>query len=146
MSIHNVGTYYSNLITPRVPQVVFVTPNPVVSGALGTGATAGAPQVVPMAGVFSAGSIISNIQLCGANPNSATFMVGLAGVNASLTGNLYVLGTGSGNFPLPGATGYATGVALGITLAQDSWLTASFATGAGTLAASNLNLAVVYIS
>jgi hypothetical protein len=95
-----------------------------------------------MAGVFGAGSLITNVHLCAANPNNATFMVGISGKDASLTGNLVILGGTYGpQVQGPGRAG------LGVTLAQDSWLTVtSIGTTAGTLAASNLNLLVTYMS
>jgi hypothetical protein len=95
-----------------------------------------------MAGVFGAGSIITNVHLCGANPNNATFMVGISGSNAGLTGALVVLGGTYGpGVQTPGTAG------LGVTLAQDSWLTVTSAgSAAGTLAASNLNLHVTYMT
>jgi hypothetical protein len=95
-----------------------------------------------MAGVFGAGSIITNVHLCGANPNNATFMVGISGSNAGLTGALVVLGGTYGpGVQTPGTAG------LGVTLAQDSWLTVTSAgSAAGTLAANNLNLHVSYLS
>jgi hypothetical protein len=95
-----------------------------------------------MAGVFGAGSIITNVHLCGANPNNATFMVGISGSNAGLTGDLVLItGTYGSQAVAPGTAG------LGVTLAQDSWLTVTSAgSGAGTLAASNLNLHVTYMS
>jgi hypothetical protein len=145
MSIANIGSYYSNLIDgPRQLQSVFVKPSPELTSALGTGASS-YPQIVPMAGVFGAGSIITNVHLCGANPNNATFMVGIAGSNASLTGDLVALG-GTYGILQPAVPGIA---GLGVTLAQDSWLTvrsAGGASGAGTLAANNLNLYVSYLS
>jgi hypothetical protein len=96
-----------------------------------------------MAGVFGAGSIITNVHLCGANPNNATFMVGISGSNAGLTGALVVLGGTYGilQAAIPGTAG------LGVTLAQDSWLTVTSAgAAAGTLAPANLNLHVSYLS
>ena len=139
MSITNIGSYYTNLIEPRVPQTVFVKPNPALTNALGTGSTT-TPQIVPMAGVFGAGSVITNVQLAGANPNNATFMVGVSGNNAALTGNLIILGTYNG-VQTPGTAGF------GVTLAQDSWLIVNSTGGvANTLAVSNLNLAVTYLS
>lgn len=142
MSIANIGSYYSNLIDgPRQLQSVFVKPSPDLAAALGTGASS-YPQYVPMAGVFGAGSIITNVHLCGANPNNATFMVGISGSNAGLTGALVVLGGTYGpGVQTPGTAG------LGVTLAQDSWLTVTSAgSAAGTLAASNLNLHVTYMT
>lgn len=139
MSITNIGSYYSNLVEPRFLNTVLVKPNPALSVALGSAA---ANTVTPMAGVFGAGSIITNIHLAGANPNNATFMVGVSGNSAGLTGNLVILGGTAGvQVQAPGTAG------LGVTLAQDSWLTVTSAgTAAGTLAASNLNLMVSYIS
>ncbi len=143
MSIANIGSYYSNLIDgPRQLQSVFVKPSPELPAALGTGASS-YPQYVPMAGVFGAGSIITNVHLCGANPNNATFMVGISGRNAGLTGDLVALGGTYGILQpaVPGTAG------LGVTLAQDSWLTVTSAgSAAGTLAAANLNLHVSYLS
>ena len=143
MSIANIGSYYSNLIDgPRQIQSVIVKANPELSAALGTGA-ATYPQIAPMAGVFGAGSLITNVHLCGANPNNATFMVGISGANAGLTGDLIALGGTYGilQAALPGTAG------LGVTLAQDSWLTVrSAGTTAGTLAATNLNLLVTYMT
>jgi hypothetical protein len=137
MSIYNLGSYYTNLIEPRVAQTVFVQPNPALTSVLGTSAN----QYVPMAGVFGAGSVITNVQLAGANPNNATFMVGVSGLDAGLTGNLIILGTANG-VQIPG-----TAAGLGVTLAQDSWLTVvSSGTAAGTLAANQLNLCVTYLS
>lgn len=140
MSIANIGSYYSNLIEPRQVQSVLVQANPALTVALGSAA---ANTVTPMAGIFGAGSLITNVHLCGANPNNATFMVGISGNNAGLTGNLIILGSNSLG-PQPQAPGTA---GLGVTLAQDSWLTVTSAgTTAGTLAASNLNLLVTYMS
>ncbi len=142
MSIANIGSYYSNLIDgPRQLQSVFVKPSPELTSALGTGASS-YPQIVPMAGVFGAGSIITNVHLCGANPNNATFMVGISGSSAGLTGNLVLItGTYGSQAVAPGTAG------LGVTLAQDSWLTVTSAgSAAGTLAATNLNLHVSYLS
>lgn len=137
MSITNIGSYFTNLIEPRVPQTVFVKPNPALTGNIGSGT-----NLTPvMAGVFGAGSVITNVQLVGANPNNATFMVGVSGNNTSFTGNLIVLGTGNG-VQAPG-----TYAGLGVTLAQDSWLIInSTGGGSNTLAATNLNLAVTYLS
>ena len=143
MSIANIGSYYSNLIDgPRQTQSVLVKPSPELAAALGTGATS-YPQTVSMAGVFGAGSLITNVHLCGANTNNATFMVGISGSNAGLTGDLVALGGTYGGF-LPALQGTA---GLGVTLAQDSWLTVrSLGSTAGTLAASNLNLLVTYMT
>lgn len=142
MSIANIGSYYSNLIQPRQLQSVLVQPNPALTVALGSAGSSTTPNVVPMAGVFGAGSLITNVHLCGANPNNATFMVALAGKDGGLTGNLVVLGGTYGpQIQTPGTAG------LGVTLAQDSWLTvSSIGTTAGTLAASSLNLLVTYLS
>jgi hypothetical protein len=96
-----------------------------------------------MAGVFGAGSLITNVHLCGANPNGATFMVGISGNNAGLTGDLVALGGTYGMMQpaVPGTAG------LGVTLSQDSWVTVrSAGTTAGTLAAANLNLLITYMS
>jgi hypothetical protein len=140
MSIANIGSYYSNLIDgPRQLQSVIVKPSD-LAGVLGTGATS---QYVPMAGVFGAGSLITNVHLCGANPNGATFMVGISGNNAGLTGDLVALGGTYGMMQpaVPGTAG------LGVTLSQDSWVTVrSAGTTAGTLAAANLNLLITYMS
>ena len=141
MSIANIGSYYSNLIDgPRQIQSVFVQANPALTVPLGSAA---ANTVTPMAGVFGAGSIITNVHLAGANPNGATFMVGISGNNGGLTGNLVALGGTYGMMQpaVPGTAG------LGVTLAQDSWLTVtSLGIAAGTLAGSNLNLLVTYMS
>lgn len=143
MSIANIGSYYSNLIEPRQLQSVIVQANPALTVNLGSAGTPAAPAVTPMAGIFGAGSLITNVHLAGANPNNATFMVGISGNNAGLTGNLIILGSNSLG-PQPQAPGTA---GLGVTLAQDSWLTVTSAgTTAGTLAASNLNLLVTYMS
>ena len=141
MSIANIGSYYSNLIDgPRQFQSVLVKPSPELAAALGSAA---ANTVTPMAGVFGAGSLITNVHLCGANPNNATFMVGISGANAGLTGDLVALG-GTYGILQPAVQGTA---GLGVTLAQDSWLTVrSAGTAAGTLAASNLNLLVTYMT
>lgn len=139
MSIANIGSYYSNLIDgPRQLQSVIVKPNPTLAVNLGSGT-----EVVNMAGVFGAGSLITNVHLCGANPNNATFMVGISGVNAGLTGDLIALGGTYGilQAALPGTAG------LGVTLAQDSWVTVrSIGASAGTLAGTNLNLLISYMS
>jgi hypothetical protein len=138
MSIANIGSYYSNLIDgPRQLQGVIVKPNSDTT-IVGSGTA-----VVNMAGVFGAGSVITNVHLCGANPNNATFMVGISGVNGGLTGNLVALG-GTYGMLQPAAPGTA---GLGVTLAQDSWVTVtSIGATAGTLAATNLNLLVSYLS
>ena len=143
MSIANIGSYYSNLIEPRQLQSVMVQPSPALTAALGSGTyTTVNPQYVPMAGVFGAGSLITNVHLAGANPNNATFMVGISGKDGNLTGNLVVLGGTYG----PQVQGLGT-AGLGVTLAQDSWLTVTSAgTAAGTLASSNLNLLITYMS
>jgi hypothetical protein len=142
MSIANIGSYYSNLIEPRQVQSVLVKPNPALTVDLGSAGSVTTPSVIPMAGIFGAGSLITNVHLAGANPNCATFTVGIAGKDGNLTGNLVLI---SGTF---GSQGLAPGTAgLGVTLAQDSWLTVtSVGTAAGTLAASNLNLLVTYMS
>lgn len=140
MSIANIGSYYSNLIDgPRQFHSVIVKPSPALAVDLGSALP---DTVTPMAGVFGAGSLITNVHLAGANPNNATFMVGISGANAGLTGNLVViLGTYGSQPVTPGTAG------LGVTLAQDSWLTVTSAGNpAGTLAPSNLNLLVTYMS
>jgi hypothetical protein len=142
MSIANIGSYYSNLIEPRQVQSVLVKPSPALVLDLGSAGSEESPEVTTMAGVFGAGSLITNVHLAGANPNHATFMVGISGKDGNLTGNLVIIsGTYGSQAQAPGTAG------LGITLAQDSWLTVtSVGTDAGTLAPSNLNLLVTYMS
>ena len=142
MSIANIGSYYSNLIEPRQVKSVLVQASPALTVNLGSAGSGTVNAVTPMAGIFGAGSLITNVHLAGANPNNATFMVGISGRDGNLTGALVIInGTYGSQAVAPGTAG------LGVTLAQDSWLTVNSAgVSAGTLAASNLNLLVTYMS
>lgn len=139
MSIANIGSYYSNLIEPRQLQSVLVQPNPLPTAAPATNIP------VNFAGIFGAGSIITNVHLCGVGNGNATFMVGISGKDASLTGNLVVLGGTYGGF-LPAQAGVA---GLGVTLAQDSWITAvtaSTLSPSASFTVTNYDLLVSYLS
>lgn len=120
MSIDPIGSYYSTNIEPRCVRTVLaqsdaVNVTPIIGGT------------AALSGLFSAGSLITNLTIgCGHGHSALTgpYTVSAIGNNPALTADL-------GSFQVfnlaPGAGTLATvlttvGPQLGVTLPQDSWL------------------------
>jgi len=115
MSIDLIRSYYSTNIEPRCVRTVLAESDAVNVTPLVGGTAA-------VSGLFSAGSLITNLTICAPADSvlSGPYTISAVGNNAALTADLGTFGL----TVLSGVSNVLTNVGpqLGVTLPQDSWL------------------------